>query len=387
MRFPPAVRYAHSMRICRRHRLAPLLALLLPGCLASPEPAVVGCGVSPVVLDFGETGVGLPVERSFTIDNHGSSSFTTRASSSCSSFAVTSPSYRLRPGESIAITVRFAPPAVGEYQCVVQTLSGCVDVVCRGSAVSLAGDMVRIDAGTFTMGSPVTETGHQLGENLHEVTISAPFLMGVREITQARYRMLTGESPSASVIAGDDAPVEMVSWYDAVRFCNALSVSEGLRAVYAIEGMEVSWAREGNGYRLPTEAEWEYACRGGTTTELSTGALTAQGCDPDSLLEELGWYCGNAASTTHATGAKDAGAHGLFDMHGNVAEWVWDYYAALSLGAETDPSGPPTGGTRVIRGGGWNDFAIGCRSAARPQFHPAGMAQFVGFRVVRNAVD
>ena len=130
------------------------------------------------------------------------------------------------------------------------------------------GDFVQINGGSFTMGSPEDERWRENDEVQHQVTVG-PYLIAKYEVSQADYRSVTGVNPS--YFQGDNRPVEMVSWYDAVRFCNALSLSEGLEPAYSIDGTEVTWNRDANGYRLPTEAEWEYACRAGTDSPFSTG--------------------------------------------------------------------------------------------------------------------
>ncbi|MDP6460481.1 MAG: formylglycine-generating enzyme family protein, partial [Gemmatimonadota bacterium] len=171
--------------------------------------------------------------------------------------------------------------------------------------------------------------------------------------------------------------------YDAVAYCNALSASEGLTPCYSGSGSGTVCDWNANGYRLPTEAEWEYACRAGTETAYYTGVNTNTECaDPN--LDMAGWYCGNASNTTHPTEEKVANASGLYDMHGNVWEWCWDWYGSYS-GQETDPAGPGSGSDRVIRGGSWYDFALGCRSANRGNYGPGYANAVIGFRPVRLA--
>ncbi len=195
-----------------------------------------------------------------------------------------------------------------------------------------------IPAGTFIMGSPENEQGRVGGETQHKVTISRPFYMGVTEITQAQWRSIMLYNPS--YLRGDELPVEQVSWDDAVAFCRRLS------------------ARTGKPIRLPTEAEWEYACRAGTKTAFYTGEGTA-------ALDEAGWYEDNAEYRTHPVGLKKPNAWGLYDMHGNVFEWCSDWYGEYPPGEARDPTGPPTGLSRILRGGSWYRYPEYCRAAYR----------------------
>jgi formylglycine-generating enzyme required for sulfatase activity len=237
-------------------------------------------------------------------------------------------------------------------------------------------DFVRIEGGTFIMGSPANEPGYRSLEGpQHQVTVSS-FYMGKYEVTQKEYREVMGKNPSE--FEGDNLPVENVSWNNAIEYCNKRSQKEGLTPAYTINrygGVE-SWDKNANGYRLPTEAEWEYACRAGTTTAYNTGA---------SINNNTGWYEANSAGSTHEVGQKPANAWGLYDMHGNVYELCWDWYDMYTSRAQ-DPLGPPTGRERVGRGGGWNGSAGNVRSAARNSYDPNDSRyRNMGFRVVRNA--
>jgi formylglycine-generating enzyme required for sulfatase activity len=231
--------------------------------------------------------------------------------------------------------------------------------------------MVRIDGGTFTMGSLADEPDRNNDETQHRVTVS-PFWMGKHEVTQKEWRAVTGTSPS--YFSGDDLPVENVSWYDAVEYCNARSEQEGLTPAYTVAGETVTWNRSANGYRLPTEAEWEYACRAGTTTPYYTG----------SAVDSAGWHEGNSGGTTHPVEQKAANAWGLYDMHGNVWEWCWDWYGNYPSGPQTDPAGAGSGSYRVFRGGSRYDGAQLLRSAIRRSNYPEVQYYFVGFRLVRS---
>jgi len=231
---------------------------------------------------------------------------------------------------------------------------------------------VRIQGGTFTMGS-TNESGRENDETQRRVTVSS-FLMSRYEITQREYQEVMGTNPSR--FTGDlDRPVEQVSWFDAVEYCNRRSQREGLTPAYTMSGTNVTWNRNTNGYRLPTEAEWEYACRAGTTTAYNTGA---------NISNNTGWYRANSGNTTRPVGQLPANAWGLYDMHGNVLEWCWDWYGAYSAGAQSDPTGASSWSARVVRGGSWGNSADYVRSANRFNYTPSIQHYSLGFRVVRN---
>ncbi|MDP6803698.1 MAG: SUMF1/EgtB/PvdO family nonheme iron enzyme, partial [Gemmatimonadota bacterium] len=234
---------------------------------------------------------------------------------------------------------------------------------------------VEIPAGSFTMGSASGESGRGGDEKQHRVTLTRGFSMSATEVTQAQWKSVMGSNPSH--FKGGALPVEKVSWFDAVKFCNALSERAGLRAAYQIHGESVKWDRDANGYRLPTEAEWEYACRAGTETRFSSG-------NGDSDLERVGWYYGNSREKSHEVAAKPPNAWGLYDMHGNVWEWCWDWYGGYP-GSVTDPAGPDSGSYRVDRGGGWFNNAWYCRSANRGWIDPGYRDRYLGFRLSRSA--
>jgi len=195
--------------------------------------------------------------------------------------------------------------------------------------------------------------------------------------------------------------VETVSWYDAVAYCNALSLREGLERCYqdaggadydaadADSGVTPSWPRglACQGYRLPTEAEWEFATRAGTQTAFYTGAITQTWCDPlDPNLDLAGWYCGNANDTTHAVGGKQPNAWGLYDMLGNVWEWCWDRYDSYPAGPVSDPLGPQAGSRRVKRGGSWYYLARYARAAYRNDVVPGNRYSDLGLRPARSTL-
>jgi formylglycine-generating enzyme required for sulfatase activity len=189
----------------------------------------------------------------------------------------------------------------------------------------------------------------------------APFVMSAFPVTQEWYARVTGLWPSSA--HGDRLPVEGVSWRDAVRFCNSASEQAGLTPAYRLrdDAESVEWDASADGYRLPTEAEWEHACRAGTT-----GPRYGR-------LDEIAWYAENSGDRVHPVGGKAPNAWGLYDMLGNVWNWCWDLYDAEVYGTY-----------RVLRGGGWSDAHWSCRASVRRRSHPTFRIDDVGFRVVRS---
>jgi formylglycine-generating enzyme required for sulfatase activity len=236
-------------------------------------------------------------------------------------------------------------------------------------------EMVRIQGGTFTMGSPMNESDRLEREGPQRQVKVSTFYMGKYEVTQKEYQEVMGTNPS--YFKGDNLPVEQVSWFNAAEYCNARSLKEGLKPAYKISGsgdnQTVSWNRSANGYRLPTEAEWEYACRAGTINTYNTGP---------SITNDTGWYDANSGNTTRLVGQKPANAWGLYDMHGNVWEWCWDWYGDYPKTAQTDPAGASSGPYRVRRGGSWFNPAQYARSACRDAIYPNYRYGNQGFRVV-----
>ena len=207
-------------------------------------------------------------------------------------------------------------------------------------------EFVWIPPGDFLMGSPEGEVGRSKYEGpQHSVRISKGIWMGQYQITQAQWERVMGNNPSNFTNAGPNAPVEMVSWDDCQEFLDKLNQMPEVR------GQQLQ-------ARLPTEAEWEYACRAGTTTRYNIG-------DGDADLDRAGWYNGNSGRTTHPVGEKQTNTWGLYDMHGNVWEWCHDWYGDYDSAAVTDPSGPASGSYRVMRGSSWSNYAKGCRAAYR----------------------
>lgn len=253
---------------------------------------------------------------------------------------------------------------------------------------------VLISGGSFAMGSPDTEAWRSADETQHTVTVS-DFYISAYELTQQEYEAVMGTNPSSFI--GENLPVDSISWLDAVAYCNARSEQEGLTPAYTIDGDNVTWDRSANGYRLPTEAEWEYACRAGTTTpfntetSISTDEANYWGDYPymiednyfnqQNLETQPGVYRESSLEVTSFA----PNAWGLYNMHGNVGEWVWDFYGDYPTEESTDPTGPETGTRRVCRGGGWNDFAKNLRSAYRAAAPADSTSASIGMRLVRNA--
>ncbi len=231
--------------------------------------------------------------------------------------------------------------------------------------------LTRISSGTFQMGSAGESSSNR---PVHQVTVTA-FTMSICEITQGQYAAITGLKPS-NFTGDDNLPVEMVTWFDAVRFCNKLSDAAGLERCYTDEFKGVCDFSK-NGFRLPTEAEWELACRAGTTTVFYFG-------DNQSDLASNGWYTSNSSFSTHPIGLKTANPWGLYDMHGNVSEWCNDWYDAYTEASVTDPTGPATdvNAARVTRGGRYDSSAGDCTSARRGSKSPGEKGKYWGFRVV-----
>ncbi len=267
-----------------------------------------------------------------------------------------------------------------------QTVAAAFTYFVQPSKSDGAPAMVLVGGGVFTMGD--TAGGGRIDERpLHPVTLSS-FYIARTEVTEAEFEAIMGFNPSKQ--KGSDLPVEQVTWYEAVTYCNELSRSGGLQEVYKISDVRKDAAgntisaivvmdRASNGYRLPTEAEWEYASRGGRQ---SHGYQYSGGND----VGAVAWYYDNAAGTPHRAGTKQPNELGIFDLSGNVWEWCWDWYGPYSSASVTNPEGAlPHGDTRVVRGGSWVGVADVTRSSSRSALPPTVRSDAVGFRVVRSA--
>lgn len=251
-----------------------------------------------------------------------------------------------------------------------------------------------LKGGTFTMGSPDSECQRNEDEVSHEVTVSA-FYADPYEVTQSDYEAVMGENPS--YFNGGDLPVENVTWYEAIEYCNRLSESRGLTPVYTVDGDTVTWDRSADGYRLLTEAEWEYAARAGTTTifnagdQITSDVANFEGSYPY-LIEEnyvsrrdSSVVTSSYRGTTIAVDSLTPNQFGLYNMYGNVSEWCFDYYGSYDLENTSDPAGAVYGSLRVNRGGSYIDFAKHLRSAYRSATNPIDTDRNLGFRIARNA--
>ncbi len=244
--------------------------------------------------------------------------------------------------------------------------------------------MVIIPAGVFRMGDLIG-SGPTEERPSHSVTLTRSFLMSVTEITQRQWLEVMSINPSR--VLGETHPLHGVSWADAVAYCNQRSKLEGLDSCYVDNGGMVYCDFGKNGYRLPTEAEWEYACRAGTSTDFWSGAMLEPYCTPaDPTLDRAGWYCGNAADP-HPVAEKATNAFGLYDTHGNAGELCWNVFEVYPSADQTDPVGQNPRSVvlnAVVRGGHWRESATGCRSSRRDQTSARLPRITDGFRVVRT---
>jgi formylglycine-generating enzyme required for sulfatase activity len=266
-------------------------------------------------------------------------------------------------------------------------------------------EMIPIPGGTYRMGS-TRETGLLNEQPAHQVTLNA-FLFGRYEVTQGQYFEITGLRPSScrtnpesrTIEGWKTLPVEMVNWYEALVFCNKLSMREKLQPVYRINGStnpehwgeipanagapqwDVEWESSANGFRLPTEAEWEYAARGGVNKDNQRYAGS-------NSADEVAWYYENSETMSHEIGKKAPNELDLYDMSGNVMEWCWDWQGAYVAGAQENPRGAAYNSSstlyRIIRGGGWSYAVNYCNVAYRHYNYPFYRGVNLGFRVVRS---
>ncbi len=267
------------------------------------------------------------------------------------------------------------------------------------------GELVAIPGGTFSMGNVSSYDGVSadlLARELPVRTVElSAFHMSETEVTQADFEHVMGFNPVPENFRGDQLPVGSVDWISAIAYCNRRSIMEGLTPVYSFldtlvscdtveDASGIGVDASANGYRLPTEAEWEYAARAGAETQLYSGSLEIGGLDcttASAQLDDIAWYCGSSNSTIHEVGQLTPNEFGLFDMSGNVREWVWDFWSANYEGLGTlDPTGPSEGEAHVLRGGSFLSYPHTLRSAARAKGTLSSGDTFVsyGFRVVRN---
>jgi formylglycine-generating enzyme required for sulfatase activity len=272
----------------------------------------------------------------------------------------TSASYELLPGKAYHVAVK-ACDASGFYCSDYSNIHDVIIPLVSTYKNSLGQEFKLIPAGTFTMGSPSGEPGRWISEGpQHQVTLTQPFYMQTTEVTQAQWEAVMGWNPSGECPA---CPVESVSWDDVQTYITKMNLrGEGT-------------------YSLPTEAQWEYAARAGSTTAFYSGNITkSEGEDPN--LDAIGWYNWNSSIKAHPVAQKTANAWELYDMSGNASEWCQDRYGSYASSAVSDPTGPSSGSHRVLRGGSWDDPAKYCRSAFRFSRGP-GFRGY-GFRLLRQ---
>ncbi len=230
-----------------------------------------------------------------------------------------------------------------------------------------------IPGGSFSMGS----NDYDNEKPIHTVHLS-PFLMMKTPVTRKHYQQIIGKDPGWPEGEADEKPVNKVSWYDAVDFCNRWSVVDGLTPCYQIDGdTNVTWIDQADGYRLPTEAEWEYACRAGSTTRWCFG-------DDEAESPDYAWFYKNADGKPHSVATLKPNAWGLYDMHGNVWEWCWNWHGRYTELKQADPLGAAEGSDRLLRGGSFDDSPVFLRSAIRFRNWPEYLSSYVGFRCVRR---
>lgn len=285
---------------------------------------------------------------------------------------------KINVASSLLLLSAFCVGCVSAKQSVADDVSAQESGACKTCKASAPKGYVLIPAGGFTMGSMSREADDD--EVAHRVTISRGFLMKKTEVTQGEWRSVMGSSPSdCDYECSDDRPVNNVSWEDSLNYLNKLSEREGLERCYEEEGGRWRWLRglDCKGYRLPTEAEWEYAARGGTTEERYGS------------LGDIAWYSENSDKKTMPAGTKKENAYGLHDMLGNVWEWTWDAYATYGSGDQSDPIGggleqQDASGSRVQRGCAWNDVSGNCRAANRDGGNPDFRYGYLGLRPIRS---
>lgn len=381
---------------------------IISNCDVSAWLGAPVCRIEPDSVDFGEVPVGQSFHRDLTVTNAGGGTLRTTFTSGCAAFLLEGAALPpLRHGAHRSVRVRFTPAAEGEATCSIEAGGSYGTVRCFGRGVpAMPVSMITIETGAvFSMGSPGTEAGRDtLDERAHPVRLTRSFQAGAHEVTQAEWYAVMEWNESA--FPGANRPVERITWYDAIEFCNRLSDRDGYERVYdtgdvAFDGVHIVYAGVvphwlKNGYRLPTEAEWEFLCRAGTTGATFAGEPSFYSCTPlDPVLGPVAWYCGDSGGASQPVGHREGNPRGLHDVLGNVFEWTWDRYDATygldfpALPAEpdsvvSDPVGPSEGGSRVCRGGSWSVTPRECRSAYRFYHPPGELYDDVGLRVVRT---
>ena len=244
-----------------------------------------------------------------------------------------------------------------------------------GKSDSILYSCVFVKGGSFQMGSKAGIVNGAVAERPVHTVVLKDFMIGKYEVTQKIYKAVTGSNPS--VHQGKNLPVDNVTWYEAVMFCNQFSELESLEKVYTINDKNVSADFSRNGYRLPTEAEWEYAARGG---KYSRGRRYAG----SNKIDSVAWYAFDSGSRSHTVGTRAANELGLYDMSGNVWEWCWDWYKKYTEQQQTDPTGGSNGKYRIIRGNCWSGDKSDCTVWQRGLGVPFLSIDSLGFRLARS---
>jgi len=255
--------------------------------------------------------------------------------------------------------------------------------------------MIRIEPGSFTMGSPKGTRGRTVDETQHAVTLTQPFELAATEVSQGLYRAVMGRNPSLSVgsdkkkMVSEKLPVQGVSFLDAVRFCNGLSALDQLSPAYAVDGVTVTLDSDADGYRLPTEAEWEYAALAGQEQLWAGASAPADACAISNVSDQAlgtpgGFPCSDGHASKAPVGSLPANAWGLHDMTGNVWEWVFDIHGMHPDASVSDPTGAAQGSDRVYKGGSWLDGPDASRVAVRRHGDPGELSIQLGFRLARS---
>ena len=266
------------------------------------------------------------------------------------------------------------------------------------AATTLHPPTTLVAAGAFVMGGGHQDPVRALEAHPHDVVISRPFVLSTTEVTQAQYREVTGRGPARADFAGvsllgDDLPIHSITWFETVAYCNALSARQGLAPAYAVEGEQVTWDPSARGWRLPTEAEWEYAARGGVAGPMPWADSEAKACAAGNLRDASmtavtartgGLGCDDGHVGLAPVGSYPPNPFGLHDMLGNTWEWVWDWHSPYGRGPDVDPGGPSHGTMRSFRGGAWWSWPGGSMFEYRHRREPAYKDADIGFRIAMS---